>query len=71
MHAKGQGRNWPTIALARLQVVKAGMEESADDFIERAAPTRDRTARPYYSTSANGQVIAECHGNPAFEQTIV
>lgn len=70
MHAQGQGKNWPTIALARLPVVNAGMEESADDFIERAAANRDRTARPFYSTSANGQVIAECHNNPAFEQSV-
>lgn len=71
MHANGHGRNWPTIALARLPVVVAGMEESADDFIARAAPARDRSIRPYYSTSANGQVVAECHHNPAFEQSMV
>jgi exopolysaccharide biosynthesis WecB/TagA/CpsF family protein len=70
MHADGRKHDWPTIQLAGLPIVRAGMEDSADDFIHRAQQTRTEADKPFYSTSANGQVIAQCQQDTKFEKAI-
>ena len=57
---------WPTNRLGSLPIVRAGMEESADAFIQLALERRGAGGRPFYSTSANGQVIALCEHDANF-----
>ncbi|HWK13279.1 MAG TPA: WecB/TagA/CpsF family glycosyltransferase [Rhizobiaceae bacterium] len=51
-------RDWPSTVLGRLPIVRAGMDDSAEGFIRTALAARGKNERPFYSTSANGQVIA-------------
>lgn len=57
--------DWPTTILGGLPIVRAGLEESAQGFVDHALAARGMSARPLYSTSANGQVIAMCAQDPA------
>ncbi len=57
---------WPTNRLGSLPIVRAGMDESADAFIRLALERRGTGGRPFYSTSANGQVIALCEHDANF-----
>jgi N-acetylglucosaminyldiphosphoundecaprenol N-acetyl-beta-D-mannosaminyltransferase len=57
--------DWPTTILGGLPIARAGLEESAQGFIDHALAARGMNARPLYSTSANGQVIAMCAKDPA------
>lgn len=57
---------WPTTRLGRLPIVRAGMERSAEGFVRLALERRGRGMRPFYSTSANGQVIALYGRDPEF-----
>jgi exopolysaccharide biosynthesis WecB/TagA/CpsF family protein len=41
------------------------MEKAAEGFIDQALRARGSHARPFYSTSANGQVIALCSKEPS------
>lgn len=65
--AKGPNTTWPVIPLAALPITDATIEETAEDFILRAGHVRAVGARPFYSTSANGQVIALCHHDREFD----
>ena len=51
---------WPTGFLGRLPIVQADIETSAAGFITQALAARGSGRRPFYSTSANGQVLALC-----------
>lgn len=66
-HAEGPGTHWPVVPLAALPITDATIEETAEDFILRAERERAAGAKPFYSTSANGQVIALCHQDKEFE----
>ncbi|OWW04832.1 UDP-hexose transferase [Rhizobium sp. R72] len=57
---------WPTNRLGSLPIVRAGMEDSADAFVRLALERRGAGGRPFYSTSANGQVIALCEYDANF-----
>lgn len=59
-------KDWPTTILGRLPIVRADMATSADGFIRTALQHRHDGGRPFYSTSANGQVIALYAQNPEF-----
>ncbi len=61
------GHSWPVISLASLPITDATIDETARDFILRATTERTPGARPFYSTSANGQVIALCHHDREFD----
>lgn len=61
------GQVWPVIPLAALPITDATIDETARDFILRATTERVADARPFYSTSANGQVIALCHHDREFD----
>lgn len=65
--AEGPGQVWPVIPLAALPITDATIDETARDFILRATTERVAGARPFYSTSANGQVIALCHHDREFD----
>ncbi|MDZ7926441.1 MAG: polysaccharide biosynthesis UDP-hexose transferase UppL [Agrobacterium sp.] len=65
--AEGPGTHWPVVPLAALPITDATIEETAQDFILRADRGRVAGARPFYSTSANGQVIALCQQDKEFE----
>lgn len=57
---------WPTVILGRLPVVQADIETSAAGFVEEALARRGSGRRPFYSTSANGQVLALCGQDRGF-----
>ena len=57
---------WRTTLLGRLPIVVADIEASAAGFVRQALHQRGREARPFNSTSANGQVLALCGKDPAF-----
>ncbi|MBX3584145.1 MAG: WecB/TagA/CpsF family glycosyltransferase [Rhizobiaceae bacterium] len=59
-------KDWPTSYLGRLVVVQAGLKDSARGFVAEALARRGRDVTPFYSTSANGQVLALCGKDPAF-----
>lgn len=65
--AEGSGKSRPVVALAGLPIADATIEETARDFIRRATDARMAGERPFYSTSANGQVIALCQQDREFE----
>ncbi|WP_245480263.1 WecB/TagA/CpsF family glycosyltransferase [Neorhizobium sp. NCHU2750] len=58
--------DWPHVVLGGLPVVCATMDKSADGFVEQALRARGQNERPFYSTSANGQVLALCVRNRGF-----
>jgi exopolysaccharide biosynthesis WecB/TagA/CpsF family protein len=58
---------WPTTLLGGLPIVRCSMDEAAQGFVEQALLQRGTNARPFYSTSANGQVIALCAKNTDFQ----
>lgn len=51
---------WPTSFLGRLPIVQTDLKSSAKGFIAQALESRGKGGRPFYSTSANGQVLALC-----------
>lgn len=51
---------WPVRQLGGLPITVADRDEIADAFVEWALAAREKDARPFYSTSANGQVMAMC-----------
>jgi len=58
--------DWPHAVLGGLPIVRSTMEEAAAGFIEHALRARDCNDLPFYSTSANGQVLAMCIRNTEF-----
>jgi exopolysaccharide biosynthesis WecB/TagA/CpsF family protein len=63
--------DWPTTLLGGLPVVRCSMEKAAEGFIDQALRARESDARPFYSTSANGQVIALCSKEPSHRELMV
>jgi len=57
---------WPTSLLGRLPIVQADLKSSAKGFIAHALESRGKERPPFYSTSANGQVLALCGEDEAF-----
>jgi N-acetylglucosaminyldiphosphoundecaprenol N-acetyl-beta-D-mannosaminyltransferase len=57
---------WPTSFLGRLPIAQADMKTSAQAFVDHALQSRGSGRRPFYSTSANGQVLALCGKDEAF-----
>lgn len=57
---------WPTSFLGRLSIVQADLKCSARGFVAEALGRRGKGGRPFYSTSANGQVLALCGKDPEF-----
>ena len=51
---------WPTSLLGGLPITRCSMETAANGFVAQALWARGRHEKPFYSTSANGQVIAAC-----------
>lgn len=56
--------DWPVRQLGGLPITIADREEVAVAFIDWAVAARGNEKRPYYSTSANGQVMAMCAEDP-------
>ena len=63
--------DWPETVLGGLPVVRCDIAETAEGFIEHALHARGRNIRPFYSTSANGQVIAVCSRQEAFRDLML
>lgn len=59
-------KEWPTTTLGRLPIVRVDIETTAAGFVRHALARRGRPGRPFYSTSANGQVLALCGDDPDF-----
>ncbi|MCB1454432.1 MAG: WecB/TagA/CpsF family glycosyltransferase [Rhizobiaceae bacterium] len=57
---------WPTTTLGRLPIVRADLATTAEAFVREALGRRRQRVRPFYSTSANGQVLAMCGNDPEF-----
>lgn len=57
---------WPTTTLGRLPIACVDIETTAAAFVRHALAKRGRPGRPFYSTSANGQVLAMCGDDPEF-----
>lgn len=52
--------DWQTTLLGGLPITRATMNETAEGFIAHALAARGTDRLPFYSTSANGQVLADC-----------
>lgn len=61
-----QMKEWPTTTLGRLPIARVDIETTANAFVRHALEKRGRPGRPFYSTSANGQVLALCGDDPDF-----
>lgn len=61
----------PRVNIAGLPIDNLSMAQSADLFVRLAAVAREERGSTYYSTSANGQVIAECQSNPSFKADLL
>jgi len=61
----------PTTIIGGLPVSVLGMEESARMLVRTALYARGQNALPFYSTSANGQVIALASEDNAFKDLLL
>ena len=61
---------WPVVKLGGLPIACVSIEETAEGFVARALAARGGNSRPFYSTSANGQVIAMCEQDRRFAALI-
>ena len=59
-------KNSPTSLLGGLPIAQTDMRTSARGFVAEALERRGSARRPFYSTSANGQVLALCGKDPEF-----
>lgn len=57
--------------LGGLPIDRLTMDETADGFIDRALCARGADTRPFYSTSANGQVLALCNRTPTYHDLMM
>ncbi len=57
---------WPTSLLGGLPIAQTDMKTSAQGFVQHAVESRGLKRRAFYSTSANGQVLALCDKDQAF-----
>jgi N-acetylglucosaminyldiphosphoundecaprenol N-acetyl-beta-D-mannosaminyltransferase len=51
---------WPSVTLGGLPIVGPTMDEAAAGFIDHVLRARGHNDLPFFSTSANGQVLALC-----------
>ncbi|MBO6718120.1 MAG: WecB/TagA/CpsF family glycosyltransferase [Rhizobiaceae bacterium] len=58
--------DWPTTMLGRLPIACVDIETTAAAFVRHALAKRGKPGRPFYSTSANGQVLALCGDDAEF-----
>ncbi|MND25748.1 putative N-acetylmannosaminyltransferase [compost metagenome] len=63
--------DWPQVMLGGLPIVRSTMEQAATGFIEQALRARGQNNLPFYSTSANGQVLAMCVRDREFMQLML
>ncbi|HWV21477.1 MAG TPA: WecB/TagA/CpsF family glycosyltransferase [Devosia sp.] len=61
----------PSTVIGGLPISVLGLEESARILVRTALRARGRNALPFYSTSANGQVIALAAEDPVFKQRLI
>lgn len=64
-------RDLSTTLLGGLPIALCDMQGAADIFIENALRARGKNLRPFYSSSANGQVIAQCMRNSTLREMIL
>ncbi len=64
-------REWPTTTLGRLPIARVDIATTADGFVRHALEKRGKPGRPFYSTSANGQVLAKCGDDAGFLQLML
>lgn len=64
-------RHWPKVCLGGLPITRTTMEQTALSFVAHALEARERQALPFYSTSANGQVLAVCAKQPELQKLIM
>lgn len=60
----------PTSTIGGLPITALGKKASARLLVDTALQARGRSQRPYYSTSANGQVIALARNDAAFRELL-
>ncbi len=60
----------PTTTIGGLPITALGKKESARLLVDTALQARGQGQRPYYSTSANGQVIALARNDAAFRELL-
>lgn len=61
----------PTAMIGGLPITSLGRKDSARQLIDTALQARGRNQRPFYSTSANGQVIALARSDAAFRELLL
>jgi len=66
-----QSWNEVKTVLGGLPIANIGMEESAHQFVRIALEARGKNALPFYSTSANGQVIAMASKDAEFKKLLL
>ncbi len=57
--------------LGGLPIANIGLQETAEQFVGIALDARTRQGLPFYSTSANGQVIAMAAKDPEFKKLLL
>ncbi|MEM9633944.1 MAG: WecB/TagA/CpsF family glycosyltransferase [Pseudomonadota bacterium] len=60
-----------TTLLGGLPIANIGIEETAEQFVSFALEARDKNKAPFYSTSANGQVIALAAKDEEFKKLLL
>lgn len=63
MPFSGDMPHWPTRLLGGMDITIASRNQVAEGFISHALFHRDLDVRPFYSSSANGQVLTMCDGD--------
>lgn len=61
----------PRVNIAGLPLANMTMDEAAEQFISLSSKPFAQRQVPFYSSSANGQVIALCESNPSFRATLL
>ncbi|WP_428687148.1 WecB/TagA/CpsF family glycosyltransferase [Roseibium sp.] len=67
----GSAKAQTTTLLGGLPITNIGMEETAEQFVEIALQAGTGNQLPFYSTSANGQVIAMAAQDEEFRQLLL
>lgn len=65
------GQLAPTAVLGGLPITTRDMQQSSKHLVVQAISARGQKARPYYSTSANGQVIALAAKDEEFKSLVM
>jgi len=70
-HQSGSVHHNTTALLGGLPISKIGIRETAEQFVGIALDARGKNQLPFFSTSANGQVIALSAKDDAFKQMML